>query len=96
MSTTAAALTVLAIVLGGPAVWCHGYRTCGRVTAARRAAVLAERAARPSGPHPAAVADEIALGWQALNEACCLRNWEAGEHRDEHDPATCTRKDQTT
>lgn len=91
MSTTAAALTTLAIVIGGPAIWCHGYRTRGHVDAAR-----AEHDARPPGPYPAAVADEIALGWQGLNEACCLRNWEAGEHRDEHDPATCTRKDQTT
>ncbi|MFJ8049281.1 hypothetical protein [Streptomyces luteogriseus] len=91
MSTTAAALTALAVVVGLPVVWCHGYRTHARV-----AAVLAERAARPPGPHAAAIADEIALGWQALNETCCLRNWEAGGRTDDHDRATCTRKDQTT
>ncbi|MFE9936355.1 hypothetical protein [Streptomyces hirsutus] len=54
-----------------------------------------ERASRPPEPHPA-IAEEIALAWQALEEACCLRWWESGERGDEHDPATCTRKDQTT
>ncbi|MEV5659821.1 hypothetical protein [Streptomyces flaveolus] len=90
MSTTAAALTTLAVVLGLPAVWCHGYRTCRQVAAAR-AAQAAEQAARPPGPHAAAVADEIALGWQQLLEACCLRGWDSAGA--EHDTTTCTRKD---
>lgn len=88
MTTIAAALTTIAIVIGLPVVWCHGYRTCGRVVAVRLARIT-EAGARPPGPHPAAVADEIALGWQQLHEACCLRGWESGVH----DPATCTRKD---
>ena len=62
----------------------------------RAARAQLEAASRPADPQPTAHADEIALGWEALAEACCLRWWEAGEHRDEHDPATCTRKDQTT
>lgn len=93
MSTLAAALVTLAIVIGLPAVWCHGYRTCGRVAAVRLARI-AEAAARPPGPHPAAVADEIAIGWHALDESCCLRSWDSAGA--EHDPAHCTRKDQTT
>lgn len=94
MSTTAAAaLTTLAVVLGLPAVWCHGYRTHAR-TADHHAALRAERAARPPRPHNAALADEITLGWHALNEACCLRQWETAGA--EHDPEHCTRKDQTT
>ena len=96
MSTTAAAFTVLAIVLGGPAIWCHGYRTRGRVDTARRAAVLAERAARPPGPHAAAIADEIALARQALAEPCCLRWRDTFGAEHDTDPDRCTRKDQTT
>ncbi|MFI2911143.1 hypothetical protein ACG2OD_23290 [Streptomyces sp. PDY-4] len=42
-----------------------------------------EHAARPPELHPA-VADEIALGWQALDETCCLRWWESKEK--EHEP----------
>jgi hypothetical protein len=61
----------------------------------RAAHARIEALSRPSGPHPDAVADEIALGWQQLAEACCLRWWESGGRDDEHDPATCTRKDQT-
>ncbi|MFC9949224.1 hypothetical protein ACFVIN_01425 [Streptomyces prasinus] len=61
----------------------------------RAAHAQLERAARPPELHPA-VADEIALAWQALEEACCLRHWESGERDDVHDPATCPRKDQTT
>lgn len=90
--STATALTTLAITIGLPLVWCHGYRTCGRVISVRLARI-AEAAARPPVPHPAAVADEIALGWQQLLEACCLRGWESAGA--EHDPSTCTRKDQT-
>ncbi|NEE12013.1 hypothetical protein G3M58_36845 [Streptomyces sp. SID7499] len=60
-----------------------------------RAALLRlERAARPPGPHPAAVQDEITLAWHALGEACCLRQWETAGR--EHDPDRCARKDQTT
>jgi hypothetical protein len=62
----------------------------------RAALVRLGRATRPPGPYPTTVADEIALGWQELAESCCLRSWEAGGRGDEHDPATCTRKDQTT
>jgi hypothetical protein len=58
----------------------------------RAARVRLERATRPPGPHPLAVADEIALGWQALNEACCLRWWETRGAEHDHP----TRKDQTT
>lgn len=53
-----------------------------------------ERATRPPGPHAAAIADEIAISWHALNSACCLRQWETAGR--EHDPDHCTRKDQTT
>ncbi|CAL9502455.1 hypothetical protein [Streptomyces sp. enrichment culture] len=95
MSTTTAAVTTLAVVLAVAGAWCHGYWTRGHLTD-RRTAITAEAAARPAGPHPAAVADEIAIGWQQLHEACCLRWWESGGRHDEHDPATCTRKDQTT
>jgi hypothetical protein len=60
----------------------------------RAAQARLETAARPPGPRPTAVADEIALGWQALNETCCLRSWESAGA--DHDRARCTRKDQTT
>lgn len=60
----------------------------------RAARIHLERYARPPGPHAAAIADEIALSWCALNEACCLRQWETAGR--EHDPDRCTRKDQTT
>lgn len=78
---------VFTAILAVPAGWILGYRAH-----ARTAAVIAEATARPAGPHPAAVADEIALGWQALDEACCLRWWVSAE--TEHDPHHCTRKDQ--
>lgn len=58
----------------------------------RAAQVRLELRARPAALHPA-VADEIALGWQALDETCCLRWWESTGA--EHDPRHCTRKDQT-
>jgi hypothetical protein len=60
----------------------------------RFARVRLERATRPPGPHAAAIADEIALGWQALAEACCLSA--AVSAGADHDPDHCTRKDQTT
>ncbi|MEU7381527.1 hypothetical protein AB0A91_16295 [Streptomyces sp. NPDC042207] len=85
---TAGILAVLALVLALPAGWCLGYRT------RRQTAATAERAARPPGPHAAAVADEITLGLQALAEACCLpAALTAGA---DHDPDHCTRKDTTT
>ena len=59
----------------------------------RYAHALLERASRPP-ELPPALADRIALGWQALDDACCLRWWESAE--TEHDPRHCTRKDQTT
>ncbi|MFD8251929.1 hypothetical protein [Streptomyces werraensis] len=74
-------VAVLAVSLG----WTICYRT-------RAAAARVERAIRPPGPHPI-VLDEIALGWQALEETCCLTAWES--RGAQHDPATCTRKDQT-
>lgn len=80
--------TILAALLALAAGWVLGYRAH-----ARTVAVIAEATARPAGPHPHAVADEIALGWQALDEACCLRWWES--RHTVHDPSTCTRKDQT-
>lgn len=94
MSTEAAAYTVLALILIVSAAWSHGWWARGRYDATRRTAVLAERAARPPGPHPAAVQDEITLAWHALGEACCLRQWETAGA--EHDTDRCTRKDQTT
>jgi hypothetical protein len=57
----------------------------------RYALALLEEATRPP-EIPAAVADEIALGWQALEDTCCLRWWESKE--SEHD-AHCARKGQT-
>ncbi|MFE7232535.1 hypothetical protein ACFVAF_18115 [Streptomyces sp. NPDC057596] len=81
---TAYALAALTLTLALPAGWCLGYR-------ARQQAAVAERAARPPGPHAAAVADEVALGLQALADACCLpAAVSAGE---QHDPDHCTRKD---
>lgn len=53
-----------------------------------------ERAARPPGPHDAAIADEIACGLTALAEACCLPA--AVSAGADHDPQQCTRKDHTT
>lgn len=94
MSTAAASYTVLALILGVSVAWCHGWWARGRYDTARRTAVHAERAARPPGPHAAAIADEITLAWHALGQACCLRQWETAGR--EHDPDRCTRKDQTT
>ncbi|MGW2495863.1 hypothetical protein ACWCV2_15365 [Streptomyces pseudogriseolus] len=59
----------------------------------RYALAQLEEAARPPAI-PAAVADEIALGWQELAETCCLTAWES--RGATHDRTTCTRKDQTT
>ncbi|MFD6740736.1 hypothetical protein ACWHA6_37990 [Streptomyces anthocyanicus] len=72
----------LAVLLAAAVGWCFGYRAH-----ARQEAFRAEQAARLHGPHPAAVADEIAIGLQTLAEACCDR-WfvSAGA---EHD-APCT------
>jgi hypothetical protein len=91
VSTEAAAWTTLGLVLAVAAAWSYGWWARGRYED-HRAALRAERAARPPGPHPVAVADEIALGWQALNEACCLRGWETRGAEHDHP----TRKDQTT
>jgi hypothetical protein len=52
-----------------------------------------EGAARPPDI-PRALRDDIALGWNDLESACCLRAWES--HGADHEPTTCTRKDQTT
>ncbi|WP_411078484.1 hypothetical protein [Streptomyces sp. cmx-10-25] len=74
--------TVLAFVLALPVVWCLGYRAHAHTTD-RRQALVAEATARPVDPHPAVVADEIALGLQALAEACCERWWtSAGAEHD--------------
>lgn len=61
-------IAALAVVLAASVFWCLGYRAH-----ARAAAFRAEQAARLHGPHPAALADEIAIGLQALAEACCDR-----------------------
>lgn len=54
-----------------------------------------ERAARPpDAVSERALRDDIALGWNDLTSACCLTAW--ASHGTDHDPATCTRKDQTT
>ncbi|MFF9123195.1 hypothetical protein ACF09J_07835 [Streptomyces sp. NPDC014889] len=53
-----------------------------------------ERAARPPGPHPAALADEFAIAWHELETACCLTGWDS--HGEQHDPDYCTLKDRTT
>lgn len=60
----------------------------------RAAAARAERAARPPDAIPRALRDDIALGWNDLTSACCLTAW--ASHGTDHDPDTCTRKDQTT
>ena len=96
MSTEAAAYTVLALVLSVAVAWCHGWWARGRYDTARRNAVFAERAARPRGPHAAAIADEIALARQALAEPCCLRWRDTFGAEHDTDPDRCTRKDQTT
>jgi hypothetical protein len=71
-------ITVLAVVFTAAVFWCLGYRAH-----AHAAAFRAEQAARLHGPHPAAVADEIAIGLQALAEACCDRWWtSAGAEHD--------------
>lgn len=88
MSTTAAAVTTLAAVLGVPVIWCHGYWTRGRITA-RVAAARAERAARPVDRRPA-IEDTVSL---ELALACCERWWTSCGA--EHDTTNCTRKDQT-
>ncbi|WP_432184877.1 hypothetical protein [Streptomyces tendae] len=87
--STAAALATLAIVLGLPLVWCHGYRTCGRVIAVRLARI-AEAAARPPDQRASLEDGVVAV---ALAAACCERWWTSAGA--DHDPATCTRKDQT-
>lgn len=56
----------------------------------RAAAARAERAARPPDPRPA-IDGVVAV---ALAAACCERWWTSAGA--EHEPATCTRKDQTT
>ncbi|MFF0510978.1 hypothetical protein [Streptomyces sp. NPDC004250] len=89
MSTADAyALAVFACTLGVAVGWCIG--RYGRRTAAR----AAERAARPPGPHPIAIADELALGLKAFEEACCDPGFVS--RGLEHAPATCARKDQPT
>jgi hypothetical protein len=93
VSTEAAAYTTLGLILAVAAAWSHAWWARGRYED-RRAALRAERAARPPGPHPAAIHDEITLAWHALGHACCLRQWETAGR--EHDPDRCTRKDQTT
>ena len=57
----------------------------------RYAHALLKHASRPP-ELPPAFADQIALGWQALEETCCLRWWESKE--TEHSQQ-CTRKGQT-
>ncbi|MFE7273015.1 hypothetical protein [Streptomyces sp. NPDC057623] len=56
----------------------------------RAAMAQAERAARPPDPRPA-IDGIVAI---ALAAACCERWWTSAG--TDHDPTTCTRKDQTT
>ncbi|MFJ5915009.1 hypothetical protein ACIQFW_04320 [Streptomyces ardesiacus] len=75
-------IAALAVVFAAAVFWCLGYRAHARA-AARQEAFRAEQAARLHGPHPAAVADEIALRLQALAEACCEVWWtSAGAEHD--------------
>lgn len=60
----------------------------------RAALVRLDRATRPQGPTEQQIAAEAAEVWRQLDAACCLRGWESAGA--EHDPHTCTRKDQTT
>lgn len=72
------AVAVLAVTFAMAVGWCLGYRA-----RARQEAFRAEQAARLHGPHPAALADELAIGLQALAEACCDRWWtSAGAEHD--------------
>lgn len=58
----------------------------------RHLAIAAERQARPSSVTSRAVADDIALGWAQLNEACCLTGWASrGAEHDEDCDAYRTR-----
>lgn len=91
MTTEAAAYTTLAFVLAVAVAWSHAWWARGRYED-HREALRAEHAARPPGPHPAAVEDEIALGLHALTHSCCLTA--AVTNGADHDHPT--RKDQTT
>jgi hypothetical protein len=90
VSTAAAAWTTLAIVIAVPVIWCHGYWTRGRV-ADHREDLRAEQAARPPDQRPGLEDGVVAV---ALAAACCERWWTSAGA--EHEPNTCTRKDQTT
>ena len=90
MSTEAAAYTTLGLVLAVAAAWSHAWWARGRYDTARRAAVLAERAARP--PDALTPAEDAAV---AVAMAWCCDTWFLTAGTD-HDRATCTRKDQTT
>ncbi|MFJ1869936.1 hypothetical protein [Streptomyces chartreusis] len=77
-------------VLFGLAVGHHAYHR----DELRFARAQLERKARPPDVPERVVRDDIALGWNDLQQACCLTAW--ASHGTDHDPATCTREDQTT
>lgn len=74
-------------VLYAAAVFHHGYHR-DELRAVRR---QLERAARPPEPYRSRIDDAVAI---ALADACCELWWTSAG--TDHDPATCTRKDQTT
>jgi hypothetical protein len=90
VSTEAAAYTTLGLVLAVAAAWSYGWWARGRYED-HREALRAERAARPPHQRPGLEDGVVAV---ALAGACCERWWTSAGA--EHEPTTCTRKDQTT
>ncbi|MER8219722.1 hypothetical protein ABTZ58_03810 [Streptomyces sp. NPDC094143] len=90
MSTEAAAYTTLAFVLVIALTFSLTWRARGRYED-HREALRAERAARPPHQRPGLEDGVVAV---ALAGACCERWWTSAG--TEHEPTTCTRKDQTT
>ncbi|MGW2210142.1 hypothetical protein [Streptomyces sp. NPDC001781] len=82
-----AALCAAAAVLLGLGIVHHAYHRDQLRTALARL----ERAVRPAGPSEQQLADEAALAWHAVADACCL-TWLMSKGVD-HDPTTCTPKD---
>jgi hypothetical protein len=88
VSTAAAAYTTLGLVLAVAAAWSYGWWARGRYED-HRAALRAERAARPPHQRPGLEDGVVAV---ALAGACCERWWTS--LGAEHDHPTW--KDQTT
>ncbi|TLQ45779.1 hypothetical protein [Streptomyces marianii] len=86
----------LAIGMAASAVLCGEAALYVRELAAERRAlaVQLERLARPKDAQARAAADNIAIGWDDLEAACCLQWW--ASHGTEHgdgcplDVCTCT------